>query len=143
MGTKLERIKNTDAGYDASYETSNPIHRAISTIYSDDEVVVLRGETIIVKIVPLKIPENCLCFLDSYVRHPLGNTIMLIEDPQRKIEVPRIATHAVFHGIEDGRVEKGDVIGVVDFIFAEIFKIETDEFERIRDRLKKVKEMTI
>ena len=139
----MERIKNTDKGYDASYETSNPIHRAISTIYSDDEVVVLKGETIIVKIVPLKIPENCLCFLDSYVRHPLGNAIMLIEDPQRKMEAPRIATHAVFHGMEDGRVEKGDVIGVVDFVFAEIFKIETEEFERIRDRLKKVKEMTI
>lgn len=138
----MERIKNTDRGYDASYETSNPIHRAITTIFSDDEAVVLTGGTVIIKIVPLKIPENCLCFIDGYVRHPLGNTIMVVEDPQKKIEVPRIATHAVFHGMADGKVEKGDVIGVVDFVFAEVFKIETEEFERIRDRLKKVKEMT-
>ena len=123
----MERIKNTDAGYDASYETSNPIHRAISTIYSDDEAVVLMGETIIVKIVPLKIPENCLCFLDGYVRHPVGNAIMLIEDPQKKIEAPRTATRAIFHGIDDGRIEVGDVIGTVDFILAEVFKIETEE----------------
>ena len=91
----------------------------------------------------MKIPEHCLCFIDGYVRHPLGNTIMLIEDPQKKIEVPRIATRVAFQGIADGRIEKGDVIGVVDFIHAEVFKIETEEFERIRDRLKKVKEMTI
>jgi hypothetical protein len=142
VGTTLERIKNTDKGYDASYETSNPVHRAITTIFSDDEVVVLKGETVVVKTVPLKIPENCLCFLDSYVRHPLGNTIMLIEDPQKKIEAPRKATHAVFHGMGDGRVEKGEVIGVVDFVSAEVFKIETEEFERIRERLRKVKEMT-
>lgn len=142
MGTALERIKNTDQGYDISYETSNPIHRVINTIFSDDEIVILKGETVVIKVVPLKIPENCLCFIDSYVRHPLGNTIMLVEDPQKKIEVTRTATHAAFHGMEDGRIEKGDVIGVVDFIFAEVFNIETEEFARIRDRLKKVKEMT-
>lgn len=142
MGTKLERIKNTDQGYDASYETSNPIHRVISAIFSDDETVIVTGETVVIKIVPLKIPENCLSVIDSYVRHPYGNTIMLIEDPQQKIEVPRTAAHAVFHGMGDGRIEKGDVIGVVDFIYAEVFKIETEEFERIRERLRKVKEMT-
>jgi hypothetical protein len=139
----LERIKNTGKGYDVSYETSNPIHRVISTIFSDAETIVLKGETIVVKIVPLKIPENCLCFLDGYVRHPVGNAIMLLEDPQKKIEVPRTATRAVFHGMEDGRIEQGDVIGVVDFIFAEVFRIETEEFDRLRDRLKKVKEMTV
>jgi hypothetical protein len=138
----LERIKNIDKGYDVSYETSNPIHRVINTIFSDDEVVILAGETVTLKIVPLKIPENCLCFIDGYVRHPQGNTMMLIEDPQQKIEVPRTATHAVFHGMSDGRIEKRDVIGVVDFIYAEVFKIETEEFERIRERLKRVKEMT-
>jgi hypothetical protein len=138
----LERIKNIDKGYDASYETSNPIHRVINAIFSDDEIVILAGETVTLKIVPLKIPENCLCFIDGYVRHPQGNTMMLIEDPQQKIEVPRTATHAVFHGMSDGRIEKGDVIGVVDFIYAEVFKIETEEFERIRERLKRVKEMT-
>jgi len=142
VGIKLERIKNIDKGYDVSYETSNPIHRVINTIFSDDELVILAGETITLKIVPLKIPENCLCFIDSYVRHPHGNIMMLIEDPQKKIEVPRTATHAVFHGMSDGRIEKGDVIGVVDFIYAEVFKIETEEFERIRERLKRVKEMT-
>jgi hypothetical protein len=143
VGTNLERIKNTDKGYEVSYETSNPIHKLVHTIFSDEEVVVLTGDTVLVKIVPMKIPENCLSFIDSYVRHPLGNTLMLIEDPQKKIEVPRMAMRVAFQGIADGRIEKGDVIGVVDFIHAEVFKIETEEFERIRDRLKKVKEMTI
>ena len=139
----MKRIKDTDKGYEVSYETSNPIHKIINTIFADEDAVVLQGETIDIKIAPLDIPKNCLCFLDSYVRHPVGNVIMLVEDPQKKMESPRTATHAIFHGIDNGRVEKGDVIGVVDFILAEVFKLSTEEFERIRDRLKKIKDMTL
>lgn len=139
----MKRIKNTDKGYEVSYEASNPVHKIIDTIFADEDVVVLRGETINIKIAPLDIPKNCLCFLDSYIRHPLGNVIMLMENPQKKIEFPRTATHAIFQVIDDGRIEKGDVIGVVDFIFAEVFKLSTEEFERIRVRLKKIKEMTL
>jgi len=143
LGKTLKRIKNTDEGYEVSYETSNPIHKIISTIFADEDAAVSRGETIDIKIVPLEIPKNCLCFLDGYIRHPVGNVIMLEEDPQKKIESDRTATHAIFHAIGDGRIEKGDVIGVVDFIFAEIFKLTTEEFEVLRARLKKIKEMTL
>ncbi len=143
MGNTLKRIKNTDKGYEISYETSNPIHKLVNTIFADEDVVVLRGETITVRIEPVNIPKNCLCFLDSYVRHPMGNVIMLVENPQQKMESPRTAAHAVFHAMDDGRIEKGDVIGVVDFILAEVFKLTTEEFERIRSRLKKIKEMTL
>lgn len=139
----MKRIKDTDKGYEVSYETSNPIHKIINTIFADEDAVVLQGETIDIKIAPLDIPKNCFCFLDSYVRHPVGNVIMLVEDPQKKMEFPRTATHAIFHGMDNGRVEKGDVIGVVDFVLAEVFKLSTEEFERIRARLKKIKDMTL
>ncbi len=139
----MKRIKDTDKGYEVSYETSNPIHKIINTIFADEDAVVLQGETIDIKIAPLDIPKNCFCFLDSYVRHPVGNVIMLVEDPQKKMESPRTATHAIFHGMDNGRVEKGDVIGVVDFVLAEVFKLSTEEFERIRTRLKKIKDMTL
>lgn len=142
-GIKLKKIKSTDKGYDVSYETTNPIHKTINTIFADEGMIVLKGETVSVKIVPLEVPEECLCFLDCYVRHPMGNVIMLVEDPQKKVEEPRTVTHAIFHGMDDGQIGRGDVIGVVDFILAEIFKIETEEFERIRERLKKIKDMTL
>ncbi|MEE8401315.1 MAG: DUF22 domain-containing protein [Candidatus Hydrothermarchaeaceae archaeon] len=137
----MKRIKNTDSGFEESYETSNTLHKIINTIFADEDVIVSRDKTVEVKIVPLDIPKSCLCFLDSYMRHPNGNVIMLKEDPQMKIEHSRTARGAIFFAVDDGVIEKGDVIGVVDFIVAEVFKLSTEEFDRLRARLRSIKEI--
>ncbi len=116
------RIKDlVDKAYEISYETSmGSVHRGARAIFANQNVKISKGQTALVKIKPVTIPMDHLSFMSAYARHPLGNVVSLMDDDApKKLDKPRTVSLAVFLAWEDGRIEKDDVIGVVDFMLAE------------------------
>ncbi len=115
------RIKDlVDKAFEISYETSGSgIHRGARVVFADQDVNVTKGQLAVIKIKPLQIPRNHLSFMSAYARHPLGNVVSLVDEKPQKLDKTRNVTQAVFLVWGDGKVEKDDVIGVVDFILAE------------------------
>jgi hypothetical protein len=107
-----------DKAFDVSLETSaGEIRREIRAIFADKDVPISAGKTALIPIVPFEIPKNFLSFLGGYARHPLGNTLSLVEEHPKRLDEARTIRKAAFHAWANGRVEKGDVIGVVVMTF--------------------------
>lgn len=116
------RIRDlVDKAFEVSYETyAGGIHRLVQTIFADEDRQVSRGQSVLIKIKQVEIPRNHLSFIDTYARHPLGNIISLVDDVPKKIDKPRKVSVAAFQAWNEGVIEKGDVVGVVDFVLTEI-----------------------
>lgn len=116
------RIRDlVDKAFEVSYETyAGGVHRLVQAIFADEDRQVSKGQTVLIKIKPVEIPRNHLSFICAYARHPLGNIISLVEDVPKKIDRPRKVGIAAFQVWDEGVIEKGDVVGVVDFVLTEI-----------------------
>lgn len=118
------RIKDlVEKAYEISYTSVGGIRGVVQTIVSDEDVRVSKGQTLLIKIKPIVIPKNHISFLCAYARHPLGNAISLVNDTPKAIEEPRSVKFAAFQAWEEGTIEKGEVIGVVDCVQVEIKRV--------------------
>jgi len=115
------RIKDlVDKAFEISYETAGGgIHRGARVVFSAQEAKIKKGEIARLKIKPLQIPKYHLSFMSAYARHPIGNVVSLVDHKPEKLDKTRTVKEAVFMAWEDGKIEKDDVIGVVDFMLAE------------------------
>jgi hypothetical protein len=95
-------------------------------LIAEESAEVKMGEPVAIKIREVKIPENTILAPLSIMRHALGTTIDVIERGISKVEDEKTITHAVFLPVEDGTVEKGDIIGVL-----KVFFVKTGMIDRI------------
>lgn len=95
-------------------------------LIAENDVQVKSGLPAIIKIRDVEVPENTILAPLSIMRHALGTTIDVIEKGISRVEHEKKITHAVFLPVEDGIVEKGDIIGVL-----KIFFVKTGMIDRI------------
>lgn len=93
-------------------------------LVADEDAEVKKGLPIVVKIKDLEIPENTIIAPLSIMRHYLGVTIDVIEEGLKKVEEEKKITHAVFLPVEDGKICKNDIIGVIKIFFVKTGLIE-------------------
>jgi|GEM_PF-3413357 hypothetical protein len=98
------------------------VKRVVYSLISAENKEVKKSQTILLEVNPVDVPPYGLIIVGGYARHPLGNVITVLEDKPRLIEQPRKITKAAFHAWEDGKVEKGEVVGVVDMMLTKVVR---------------------
>lgn len=86
-------------------------------LISENDMKVTRGKPTILKIREVEIPENTILAPLSIMRHALGATVDVIEKGISRVEQEKRITHVIFLPVEDGIVEKGDIVGVLKVYF--------------------------
>ncbi|AAB91157.1 MULTISPECIES: DUF22 domain-containing protein [Archaeoglobus] len=83
-----------------------------------EEAEVTKGEAVKVRIENLELPENTIPVPMSIMTHALGTVIDIAHMGRpRAVEERKLITHAVFLPALDGRVEKGDLLGVLNVYY--------------------------
>ncbi|MEM0215210.1 MAG: DUF22 domain-containing protein [Archaeoglobaceae archaeon] len=93
-------------------------------LVADEGIHVKKSEPVILKIKDVKIPENTILAPLSIMRHALGTTIDVIEKGISRVEDEKTITHSVFLPVEDGFIEKGDIVGVLKVFFVKTGMID-------------------
>jgi len=82
-------------------------------IISATELEVKKGKIYTIDVEEVRIPSNTI--LDSLfvMRNALGDVLdVKLKEGYRKVEEPKTISKAIFVAVRDGRVEKGDLLGV-------------------------------
>jgi len=72
-----------------------------------------------IKIEDVDIPPESIVFPCSFMRHALGFIASLVNiGVPRKIEKRRKVSEVIFHPICDGKISKGELLGVINVFYA-------------------------
>ncbi len=83
-----------------------------------EDTEVKKGEAVKVRIENLELPENTIPVPMSIMTHALGTAVDIAHMGRpRAVEEGKLITHAVFLPAFDGRIEKGDLIGVLNVYY--------------------------
>lgn len=82
-------------------------------IVAEEDMEVKKGEIYTINIEEIKIPSNTI--LDSLyiMRNALGDILdVKLREGYRRVEEPKTISKAIFVAVRDGKIEKGDMLGV-------------------------------
>lgn len=82
-------------------------------LIADRTVEVKKNKTSIVKIKEIYLPSNTIVSPLSIMRHGLGVVLDVYDAQPKRVEEPKELVAAAFFPVDDGVIEKGDLIGVV------------------------------
>ncbi len=89
-------------------------HGELNTVIADEAVKVLANTVTPIRIELIRIPKNHSIQPCAYNRHPIGGIISVAEEIPKDITDERSIEFVMFIAWENGTVEKGDVLGVID-----------------------------
>ncbi len=87
-------------------------------VISEEEKEVRKGKVEIIRIKNFEIPENTIPVPKAGMIHALGSVLDIMHYGRPKmIEERKWITHAIFLPLFDGKIEKGDLIGVLNVYY--------------------------
>lgn len=86
-------------------------------LIADEGVELEKSTPAVIKIRNVRIPQNTIIGPLSIMRHGNGTLLDVIEDGTSRVEEQKTITHAVMLPVEDGVVERGDIVGVLKIFF--------------------------
>ncbi len=86
-------------------------------LVADESVEVEKGRVETIKVRDTLIPQNTIIAPLSILPHALGTTFDVIEAKPSRVEEEKRITHAAFLPTDDGRVERGDIVGILKVFF--------------------------
>jgi hypothetical protein len=89
-------------------------------LISDEDKKVRYGEPTILKIKDLVIPRNTIPYPFAIARHAYGTCVDLYMEVPRKVEEEFVARKVVFLPIADGKIRKGEIVGILNLYTIEI-----------------------
>jgi len=95
-------------------------HGELKTVIADEAVKVLANTVTPIRIELIQIPKNHIIQPCAYNRHPIGGIISIAEEAPKDLTEDRRIEFVMFIAWENGTVEKGDVLGVVDTLHIKI-----------------------
>ncbi len=94
-------------------------------IVAAENTTLRRGEAVLVKIENVEIPGNAIVTPLSLMRNENGVLVDVYDSlPKTRIESPRELGHAAFLAVKNGRIEEGDLLGVVEVCAVGIGRLE-------------------
>ncbi len=133
IARKLINVKNL------VFKSSNQAYWKV--LIADKDVEVEKNKVAIVKIRKINLPPKSTVAPLSIMRHALGTVIDVISDIPKKIEETKEISHAYFFPIEDGTIEKGDLIGVIKVYPINVGEVDKEEFIETPDIKPKLEEL--
>lgn len=105
----------------------SPIARWDVVVAAED-VELEENKPVRVKIEEIKIPANTIVYPMQIMRHSDGVLLDLVCDCPWRVEEGGVVREAIFLPIFDGKIEKGDLLGVIN-----LYSVELSPFEKIKD----------
>jgi hypothetical protein len=96
------------------------------TLIADEDVTVRKGDIVRIKIREINLPPSTVVVPLSIMRNAYGTVLDVIElgEPKRVEDEKRIQ-QAIFLAIEDGKIEKGDLIGVINVYYVGLTEVKS------------------
>ncbi len=90
-------------------------------------------EPAVIEIEKVVVPKNTIVSPLSIMRHALGTVIDVFQPGEpKKVEDEKIITHVVFLPVISGRVEKGELVGVINIRY-----VKTSALKRLKEAIVK------
>ncbi|MBO8181406.1 MAG: DUF22 domain-containing protein [Archaeoglobus sp.] len=89
-------------------------------LVAENAMDVKAGEAVVVDVREAQLPSQTIPVPLSIMRHPLGTVVDVVAGKLKKIEVSRVVNQAIFVPCHDGRIEKGDLIGILNNYYISI-----------------------
>jgi hypothetical protein len=100
-------------------------------IVASESVAVRAGEVVRVKIKEIDLPANTVVVPLNVTRNSLGSVIDVVQlGMPSKVEEEKKIHQAVFLPIEDGRIEEGDLLGVINVYYVGVKDLKKVRIER-------------
>ena len=77
------------------------------------EVEITKGQVTVIKVKPIRLPPKTAVSPLSIMRHALGSVVDVYFEKMSRIEEEKRIVNVAFLPIQDGKVEEGDLVGVV------------------------------
>jgi len=108
-------------------------------LVADESREIRTGEVTRIKIRDLKLPPNTVVVPLSIMRNAYGSVLDVVQlgKPSR-VEDEKIIHQAVFLPIEDGVIEKGDLLGVINVYYVGVKELKPVMLEKRPERIKMV-----
>jgi hypothetical protein len=95
-------------------------------LIADETVRVKAGELTRIKIKELKLPPNTVVVPLGIMRNAYGSVLDVVQlGKPSKVEEEKTIHQAIFLPIEDGKIEEGDLIGVINVYYVGVSDAET------------------
>ncbi len=107
------------------------------TLIADEDVTVKKGDIVRIKIREINLPPSTVIVPLSIMRNAYGTVLDVVElGKPRKVEEEKRIQQAMFLAVEDGKIGKGDLIGVINVYYVGLTEvksvIEDKKPERVR-----------
>ncbi len=110
-------------------------------LVADESKKVRKNTLEIIRVKSVHLPPKSTVAPLSIIRHACGTTVDSVPERIKKIEETRVINHVYFYAIDDGVVEKGDLVGIVKVYPINVGNPEEQEFIRppgIKPRLEEI-----
>jgi hypothetical protein len=99
-------------------------------LIADERVKVKKGDIVRIRIKEVDLPPNTVVVPLSFMRNAYGSVLDVVQlgRPSRVEDEKRIQ-QAIFLGVEDGWIEEGDLIGVINVYFVGVEKLSSIPLE--------------
>jgi len=99
-------------------------------LIADERVKVKKGDVVRIKIKEVNLPPDTVVVPLSFMRNAYGTVLDVVElGRPRKVEEEKRIQQAVFLAAEDGWMEEGDLIGVINVYFVGVEKLSSIPLE--------------
>jgi len=95
-------------------------------LVADETVRVNKGDVVRIRVKEVRLPPNTVVVPLSFMRNAFGTVLDVVQlGRPRKVEEPKKIEQAIFLAVEDGVIEEGDLIGVINVYFVGVEKLES------------------
>lgn len=89
-------------------------------IVADENVDLIEGKSVSIKINEIEIPENYITAIGAYASNKYGHPIAVGSDAHLPLSMDKKVNRAAFVVITSGKIEKGDLLGFLSLFPVEI-----------------------
>ena len=116
----IQLVLGSQDSIEREYLTAVPYNFTISNegkwemLISDKDMEVKKGEVIEIPLKEVSIPENSVALPCAFIHHALGAVLKARHTGVALVETRRKISSVIFLPIQDGKVENGDLLAVIN-----------------------------
>lgn len=108
-------------------------------LIADEDVKVRKGDIVRIKIKDVVLPPNTVVVPLSIMRNAYGTVLDVVQlGKPRKVEEEKRIEQAIFLATDDGKIEEGDVIGVINVYYVGTSDVKSTLIEKVPQKVKMV-----
>ena len=108
-------------------------------LIADEDITVKKGDIVRVNIKEINLPPSTVVVPLSIMRNAYGTVLDVVElGRPKRVEDEKNLQQAIFLAVEDGKIEKGDLIGVISVYYVGLTEVESVIQEKSPERVRMV-----